>query len=146
MSKYISTINFAAKYIFISITSGHSFLAEKTLSERFVKYDSRQRISTNYTLTMVSLPSTFCQALGKAFAEHYQILDKEKSSSRRQVTMMEPLLSVVLNTRQMLSFCQVYVELALDKEVSYGRINWNKQTGHPKPTCTSRDTIQIQSC
>jgi hypothetical protein len=42
MTKYISTTNFAKKYIFVSITIGHSFFAGKTLSKRFAECDFRQ--------------------------------------------------------------------------------------------------------
>jgi hypothetical protein len=61
--------------------------------------------SANCTSATVSLPSTFCRALDKEFAECHLTLDKEfvechltlgkeKSPSRRQVTVTDPLPSV----------------------------------------------------
>jgi hypothetical protein len=55
--------------------------------------------SANCTSATASLPSTFCRALGKDFAECHLVLGKLKSPSRRQVTVTEPLPSVGLDTR-----------------------------------------------
>jgi hypothetical protein len=57
-------------------------------------------------------------ALGKAFAECYLILGKEKSSSRRKV--MEPLPSVLSDTRHRLPLCRLSTGLALGKEGYHG--------------------------
>jgi hypothetical protein len=65
--------------------------------------------SANYTSAAVSLPSTFCRALGK-----------EKSPSRRQVTVTDPLPSVFFSTRQRGQFCRVSAITALGKEGSSG--------------------------
>jgi hypothetical protein len=56
--------------------------------------------STNCTSATASLPSTFCRALGKEFAECHLTLGKEKSPSRRQLTVTDPLPSVFFSTRQ----------------------------------------------
>jgi hypothetical protein len=52
--------------------------------------------SANCTSAAVSLPSTLCRALGKEFVECHLTLGKEKSPSRRQVTVTDPLPSVFL--------------------------------------------------
>jgi hypothetical protein len=62
----------------------------------------------NCTSVTTSLPSTFYQALDKDFAERYEVLGKEKSPSHRLVTKTEPLPSVLGETRQSVSLCQVY--------------------------------------
>jgi hypothetical protein len=51
--------------------------------------------STNCTSAAISLPSTFCRALGK-----------EKSPSRRQVTVTDPLPSASPDTRQRGNFAE----------------------------------------
>jgi hypothetical protein len=58
--------------------------------------------SANCTSATASLPSTFCRALGKVFAECHLALGKEKSPSRRQVTVTDPLPSAYDDTRQRL--------------------------------------------
>jgi hypothetical protein len=82
-------------------TAGNSFFAEclkhsakawKTIDEDFATLGKEG--SANCTSATASLPSTFYQALGKDFAECHQLLDKEKSPSRRPVTATEPVLSV----------------------------------------------------
>ena len=69
--------------------------------------------SVNCTSTTASLPSTFCRALGKE-------LGKEKSPSRRQVTVTDLLPSVFVGTRQRRLLCRVSSGLALGKESSSG--------------------------
>jgi hypothetical protein len=64
--------------------------------------------SANCTSATVSLPSTFCQALGKDFAECHLALGKEKSPSRCQVTVTDPLPSAFRGTRQRGQFCRVW--------------------------------------
>jgi hypothetical protein len=60
--------------------------------------------SVNCTSAAVSLPSTFCRALGKEFAECLLTLGKEKSPSRRQVTVTDPLCRVpAVGSRQRLT-------------------------------------------
>jgi hypothetical protein len=76
--------------------------------------------SANCTSATASLPSTFCRALGKEFAECYLTLGKEKSPSRRQVTVTDPLPSVFLGTRQRGQFCRVPAIMALGKDGSSG--------------------------
>jgi hypothetical protein len=56
--------------------------------------------STNNTSTTTSLPSTFCRALGKVFAECHSVLGKEKPPSRRLISETAPLSSVLGDTRQ----------------------------------------------
>jgi hypothetical protein len=58
--------------------------------------------SVNCTSATASLPSTFCRALGKDFAECHLALGKEKSPSRRQVTVTDPLPSAYGDTWQRL--------------------------------------------
>jgi hypothetical protein len=62
--------------------------------------------SANCTSATVSLPSTFCRALGKEFAECHLTLGKEKSPSRRQVTVTDPLPSASPDTRQRGNFAE----------------------------------------
>jgi hypothetical protein len=100
--------------------------------------------SANCTSAAVSLPSTFCRALGKEFAECLLPLDKEKSPSRRQVTVTDPLPSVcyrgprqrrvqwapppvpvpraLIDTRQRRTLCRVSSGSALGKESSSGSL------------------------
>jgi hypothetical protein len=76
--------------------------------------------SANCTSATASLPSTFCRALGKEFAECHLTLGKEKSPSRRQVTVTDPLPSVFFGTRQRGQFCRVSALTALGKDGSSG--------------------------
>jgi hypothetical protein len=62
--------------------------------------------SANCTSATASLPSTFCRALDKEFVECYLTLGKEKSPSRRQVTVIDPLPSVFFGTRQRGQFAE----------------------------------------
>jgi hypothetical protein len=112
--------------------------------------------SANCTSATASLPSTFCRALGKDFAECHLALGKEKSPSRRQVTVTDPLPSVFFGTRQRLVqwapplvpvprallgtrqrrlLCRVSGGLALGKEPSSGplcqylcRVPWQQHS------------------
>jgi hypothetical protein len=80
--------------------------------------------SANCTSAAVSLPSTFCRALGKEFAECLLPLGKEKSPSRRQVTVTDPLPSVCL---------------ALGKEANFAEclLSWpSAKTGPVGPTAS----------
>jgi hypothetical protein len=72
-----------------------------------------KEVSANCTSATASLPSTFCRALGK---DCHLVLGKEKSPSRRQVTVTEPLSSVLPDTRQRSLLCRVPAILALGKE------------------------------
>jgi hypothetical protein len=65
--------------------------------------------SANCTSATASLPSNFCWALGK-----------EKSPSRRQVTVTDPLSSAFCGTRQRVQFCRVFAREALGKDWSSG--------------------------
>jgi hypothetical protein len=76
--------------------------------------------SANWTSATASLPSTFCRALGKEFAECHLTLDKEKSPSRRQVTVTDPLPSVFFGNRQRGQFCRVSALTTLGKDGSSG--------------------------
>jgi hypothetical protein len=76
--------------------------------------------SANCTSATASLPSTFCRALGKDFAECHLALGKEKSPSRRQVTVTDPSPSAHGDTRQRRFICRVSGGLALGKEPSSG--------------------------
>ena len=76
--------------------------------------------SVNCTSATASLPSTFCRALGKDFAECHLALGKEKSPSRRQVTVTDPLSSAFCGTRQRGQFCRVFAREALGKDWSSG--------------------------
>jgi hypothetical protein len=76
--------------------------------------------STNCTSATASLPSTFCRALGKELAECHLVLGKEKSLSRRQVTVTDPLPSVFFGTQQRGQFCRVSSAMALGKDGSSG--------------------------
>jgi hypothetical protein len=55
-----------------------------------------KEVSINYTSAMASLSSTFCLALDKDFVECHSVLDKEKSSSRRQMTTTETVPSATV--------------------------------------------------
>jgi hypothetical protein len=68
-----------------------------------------KEVSANYTSAATSLSSTFCRALSK-----------EKSPSRHQAKVTEPLSGILLDSRQRLSLCRVPVGLALEKEGSSG--------------------------
>jgi hypothetical protein len=72
--------------------------------------------SVNCTSATTSLPSTICRALGKDFAECQMTLSKEKSPSRRQVTVTDPLSSAVCDTRQRGQCCRVFAREALGKD------------------------------
>jgi hypothetical protein len=76
--------------------------------------------SANCTSAAVSLPSTFCRALDKEFAECHLTLGKEKSPSRHQVTVTNPLPSVFFGTRQRGQFYRVPAITALGKDGSSG--------------------------
>jgi hypothetical protein len=112
--------------------------------------------SANCTSATASLSSTFCRALGKDFAECHLALGKEKSPSRRQVTVTDPLPSAFCDTRQRLVqwtpqpvpvpralvgtrqrrlLCRVSGGLALGKEPSSGplcqylcQVSWQKHS------------------
>jgi hypothetical protein len=92
--------------------------------------------SANCTSATTSLPSTFCRALGKEFAECHLILGKEKSPSRRQVTVTDPLPSVFLGTRQRGQFCRVSSAMALGKDDSSG------PTANPYAESSSRHSAK----
>jgi hypothetical protein len=73
--------------------------------------------STNCTSVTTSLSSTFYRALDKVFVESHSVLDKEKLSSRHQVTTTEPVPSV---TKLWLTLCRVSTLQTLDKEAPCG--------------------------
>jgi hypothetical protein len=83
-------------------TTGHSFFAEAILhsAKALPSVTLGKERSANCTSATASLPSTFRRALGKDFAECHLTLGKEKSLSRRQVTVTDPLPSVFFGTRQ----------------------------------------------
>jgi hypothetical protein len=79
--------------------SRHSYFGEclacKALGELFAECDSRQMsLGELYIGNGFFFEYFFCWTLGKAFAECHLILINEKSSSRRQVMVTEPLPSV----------------------------------------------------
>jgi hypothetical protein len=84
---------------------------------------------------MVSLSSTFYRALGKVFVEYQWTLSKEKSPSRRLVTVTEPLsMSTILtlgkdhpfakrirwHSAKSFHIYRVSARLALGKEIAIG--------------------------
>jgi hypothetical protein len=106
-------------------TAGHSSFAEcfrhstntrKHSTNALSSVTLGKEVSANYTSATTSLPSTFCRALGKDFAECHLVLGKEKSLSRRQVTVTEPLPSVLVGPRQRSHLCRVPAILALGKD------------------------------
>jgi hypothetical protein len=110
-------------------TIGHSSFAECLRhSAKHIKHSANtlpsvtlgKERSVNCTSATASLPSTFCRALGKDFAECHLVLGKEKSPSRRQVTVTDPLPSVFFGTRQRGQFCRVPAIMALGKDGSSG--------------------------
>jgi hypothetical protein len=91
------------------LTIGHSSFAEcRRHSAKAILHSAKalpsvtlgKERSANCTSATASLPSTFCRALDKEFAECRLTLGKEKSPSRRQVTVTDPLPSVFFGTRQ----------------------------------------------
>jgi hypothetical protein len=101
-----------------SLTTGHSSFADCLRhSAKHIKHSANtlpsvtlgKKRSANCTSATVSLPSTFCRVLGK-----------EKSSSRRQVTVTNPLSSVFFGTRQIGQFYRVPAIMALGKDGSSG--------------------------
>jgi hypothetical protein len=98
----------------------HSAKPEKHSGKSLPSVTLGKERSANCTSATTSLPSTFCRALGKEFAECHLVLGKEKSSSRCQVTVTDPLSSVFLGTRQRCQFCRVSAIMALGKDGSSG--------------------------
>jgi hypothetical protein len=76
-----------------------------SLPESTVTLDKES--SANSTSTKASLPSTFSRALGTDFTECQTVLGKEKRPSRRRVTEMTSLSSVLGDTRQRSYLCRV---------------------------------------
>jgi hypothetical protein len=78
-------------------TTGNSYFAEclstKHLAKVLPSVTLGKETSADGTSARFSLLNTFYWALGKDFAECHSVLGKEKSSSRRQVTTMEPVPS-----------------------------------------------------
>jgi hypothetical protein len=114
---------------FIAFTTGHNCFVEcfrhsakpkKHSADSLPSVTLGKEVSANCTSAMASLSSTFCRSLDKVFAECHLVLGKEKSLSQHQVTMIEPLLSILPNTRQRLRLCQVSARLVLDKEAHVG--------------------------
>jgi hypothetical protein len=110
-------------------TTGHSSFAECLRhSTKAILHSAKtlpsvtlgKERSANCTSATASLPSTFYRALGKEFAECHLTLGKEKSPSRRQVTVTDPLPSVFFGTRQRGQFCRVSAITALGKNGSSG--------------------------
>jgi hypothetical protein len=86
----------------------HSAKPEKHSAKALPSVTLDKGSSTNYTSATVSLSSTFYRAFNKYFVECHKVLGKEKSLSRWLVTEMEPLLSVLGDTQQIVSLCRVY--------------------------------------
>jgi hypothetical protein len=110
------------KLVSATYTTGHSSFAECLRhSAKAILHSAKalpsvtlgKERSANCTSATASLPSTFCRALGKE-------LGKEKSPSRRQVTVTDLLPSVFVGTRQRRLLCRVSSGLALGKESSSG--------------------------
>jgi hypothetical protein len=59
---------------------------------------------------MTCLSSTFCRALNKDFVEYHLVIDTEKSSSLRQETVTDTLLSatVTLDKDSLFAECLLY--------------------------------------
>jgi hypothetical protein len=117
------------KTLYALVTTGHSsFAVCLRHSAKAILHSAKalpsvtlgKERSANYTSAAVSLPSTFCRALGKEFAECHLTLGKEKTPSRRQVTVTDPLPSVFFGTRQRGQFCRVPAIMALGKDGSSG--------------------------
>jgi hypothetical protein len=92
-----------------SSTTGHSSFNEcRRHSAKAILHSAKALPSVtlgkerlaNCTSATASLSSTFCRALDKEFTECHLTLGKEKSPSRRQVTVTDPLPSVFFGTRQ----------------------------------------------
>jgi hypothetical protein len=118
------------------VTTGHSSFAECLRhSAKAILHSTKplpsvtldKERSANCTSATASLPSTFCRALGKEFAECHLTLGTEKSLSRRQVTVTDPLPSVFFGTRQRGQFCRVSAITAVGKDGSSGP--------HRQPLC-----------
>jgi hypothetical protein len=98
----------------------HSPKSRKYSTNSLPSVTFSKEVLMNYTSTTASLSSTFYRSHAKGFTERRLVLCKEKSRSRRQVTVMNPLPSVLPDTLQRLPLCRVSVGLALDKEDSSG--------------------------
>jgi hypothetical protein len=116
----LSTIA-ALIYIYTLPKSAHLRVSQ-TLGKGYFTLGKER--SANCTSAAVSLPSTFYRALGKEFVECRLTLGKEKSPSRRQVTVTDPLPSVFL---------------ALGKEANFAEclLSWpSAKTGPMGPTAS----------
>jgi hypothetical protein len=91
-----------------------------TLGKCFAECNTRQRtlgeLYIGNSLFAEYYLSGTRQALGKDFAECQTALGKEKSPSRRQVTVTDPLPSAVCGTRQRGQCCRVFAREALGKD------------------------------
>jgi hypothetical protein len=115
--------------VVIPFTTGHSSFAECLRHSAKASLHSAKALpsvtlgkerSANCTSATTSLPSTFCRALGKEFTECHLTLGKEKSPSRRKVTVTDPLPSVFFGSRQRGQICRVSAITAVGKDGSSG--------------------------
>jgi hypothetical protein len=89
----------------------HSVKLKKHSAKALTSVTYDKESSANCTSTTASLPSTFYRPLDKDFAECQQLLGKEKSPSRRQVTATEPVPSahrVRLDKDSLFVKCSLY--------------------------------------
>jgi hypothetical protein len=78
----------------------HSTKPEKHSTKSLPSVTLGKESSANSTWATTSLPRIFYRALSKDFVEWQTVLGKEKRLSRRRVTEMAPLPSVLGDTRQ----------------------------------------------
>jgi hypothetical protein len=108
------------------LTTGHSWFAE--CSSHSIKIENTRWsfcwvwLSTNCTSATASLPSIFLSSTRQSLAECHLVLGKEKVLSRCQVTVTEPLSSVLLDTRERLPLCRVPAGLILGNGSTSGSL------------------------
>jgi hypothetical protein len=94
--------------------------AWKTLGKDFAECDTRQRKLGELYIGNNFFAEYFLSGLCKNFTECHPVLGKEKPPSRRQVTVMDPVPSVLGGTRQRLPLCRVPAVQTLGKEAQRG--------------------------
>jgi hypothetical protein len=90
--------------------------SQKTLDKDFDECSSRQRGLGKLYIGNSFFAKNFLLGTRQSLCRVSRDTRQEKSPSRRQVTVMEPLLSVTSNTRQRSPLCRVPTGPTLSKE------------------------------